>query len=155
MPKAMLDTQIFDRIAETPGLVHDINALAASGSLIILTTHIQEDELASLPDVKKAGEIKKIVRTQVPTAGSIYDLSRFGAATYGDGSPSGITIDQVRSPSKKHSADALIATSASQHADILVTEDARLRNKVTSLPARCQVWSFNQLCNWVFKNVTP
>jgi len=52
MPKVMLDTQIFDRIAEAPGLVHDINALVASGSLFILTTHIQEDELGSMHDVK-------------------------------------------------------------------------------------------------------
>lgn len=149
MPKMMFDTQIYDLIAETQGLIDALNDLQDQGHLEILSTHIQEDELAGIKDADKAALIALLNRKCVPTAGAVYGLSQYGAATYGDGSSSGISIEQVCSPSGRHIEDALIATSASQHAEVLVTVDGRLSRRLRSVKPRCYVWSFERLKEWV------
>jgi hypothetical protein len=147
--RVMLDTQIYDLVANTPGLVEAVNALQRRGALTILCTHIQEDELASIRDATKAARVAAIQRTRAPTAGGVYGVSKYGAGTYGDGSDSGISIDEVRASSKRHTRDALIATSSSKHADVLVTEDGRLARRLNHLTPRCQVWSFSEFQQWV------
>jgi hypothetical protein len=98
--KIMLDTQAYDLLASKPSLVEAINTLQHKGILTVLSTHIQEDELAGIKDPAKVSEIAKVERQKVATAGAVFGVSRFGGATYGDGSESGLSIDQVRSPSK-------------------------------------------------------
>lgn len=147
--KVMLDTQIYDLLAGKPAIIASLNALQHANAISILSTQIQEDELAGIKDGVKAAEVAKIERHRVPTAGAVYGVSTFGTATYGDGSDSGISIDEVRSSSKGHTRDALIATSASKQADVLVTEDDRLAKRLGSLSPKCQVWSFSRLKKWI------
>ena len=147
--KIMIDSQIYDLVANTPGLAESLNALQRGGALTILSTHIQEDELASIKDAGKEARMAVIQRVQVPTAGGVYGVPKYDGGTYGDGSDSGISIDEVRIPSKGHTRDALIATSASKHADVLVTEDGRLARRLNSLTPRCEIWSFSDFKEWV------
>ena len=149
MTKFMLDTQIYDLIIAVPGLVDHINRLTAEGTMAILCTHIQNDELADIPDEHKRAEVSRIDRQQVTTAGAVSGISKYGGATYGDGSSSGIALDQIRSLSKRHTKDALIATTAARDADVLVTRDRRLANRVSATSASCEVWSFEQFKSYI------
>lgn len=153
--RIMLDTQIYDHLATTPGLIQRVNSLQETHVLSIVSTQIQEDELAGMRDAAKAAEVAKLNREVVPTAGAVFGVSKFSTATFGDGSPSGISIDEVRSPSKGHTPNALLATSASIHADVLVTEDARLANRLGTLSPRCKIWSFSALETWINSQVSP
>ena len=147
--KIMLDTQIYDRLADRPPLISALNSLQDRTELSVLSTQIQEDELAGMKDASKAYEVAKLSRERAHTAGGVYGTSKYDTGTYGDGSGSGISIEDVRSPSKRHSRDALIATSASMHADVLVTEDRRLANRLKRLSPRCQLWTFSKLEEWI------
>lgn len=149
--RIMLDTMIYDLIVATPGMTDRLNQLSREGKVILLCTHIQEDQLANIPDQKKRSAVAAIVRKKVSTSGAVYGASKYGQATYGDGSPGGVSISDVRSPSGKHAPDALIATTAAQHADVLVTEDNRLANRMRSLPSPCQIWGFGELKQYVFQ----
>jgi hypothetical protein len=153
--RLMLDTQIYDRLAAKPGLIATINGLQHANVASVVSTQIQEDELTGITEPVKASEVAKVRRELVPTAGAVYGVSKYGTATYGDGSASGISIDDVRSASKGHTRDALIATSASMHADVLVTDDGRLTRRLRSLSTKCDVWSFAKLESWIASQSLP
>lgn len=140
----MLDTNIYDLIITTPGLVDHINRLIDAGRIVILCTHIQEGELSKIENVRKRDKIVHIKRQVVPTAGGIFGISAIGYATCGDGSQSGVALNQIMSPKGCHAKDALIATTAAQHADVLVTEDKRLINRFKAGSSTCEVWQFEQ-----------
>ncbi len=145
----MFDTQIYDLIIAIPNLTDCINCLSTNNKIEVLCTHIQNDELSKIPDHDKYVKVSLIKRKQVTTAGAIYGVSKYGAAKYGNGSSSGISIGQIRSPSGKHTKDALIATSASQYADVFVTEDGRLSKKLRGISASCEVWSFEKFKDYI------
>ena len=143
--RIMLDTQIYDLIIGTSGMVERLSQFWKEGKVVVLSTHIQEDQLASIPNKKKRTEIQRIVRQELPTSGSVIGVSRLGKARLGNGSMGGFGIDDFRTKSRKHTKDALIATTAARDADILVTEDRRFVNRMQALHSTCKVWRFNQL----------
>lgn len=142
MMRIMLDTMIYDKIIETPGMTEQLNQLSMEGKIEILSTHIQEDELAAIPDKQKRTAVQAIRRREVPTSGAIWNVSKWGKATWGDGSSGGIAIADIRSPCKGHSHDALIGTTAARDVDVLVTDDGRLANRMRASKSPCQVWGF-------------
>lgn len=147
--KFMLDTMIYDLIINTAGLIDRLNLLSDCGKVVILCTHIQNDQLTKIPDERKRAEVSKITRIQVTTAGAVFGISKFGCATFGDGSQTGISIDQICSPSKSHTEDALIATTASRDADVLVTEDKRLFKRFKVATPGCKVWPFKKFLQFI------
>lgn len=149
--KIMLDTQIYDLIVDTPGMAKRLNRLSREGKVTVLCTHIQEDELANIADKQKRAAIVKIIKKKVATSGAVYGVSKYGQATYVHGSSDGVSIGDIRSPSGKHTKDALIATAAAQNADVLVTEDRRLANRMRILSPSCKAWGFGQLKEYLFK----
>lgn len=139
----MFDTQNYDLIVSN-SLIKPINEMITEKKIEVLCTHIQNDELQDIPDEKKRALVSQIIRKQVPTVGGVYGVSKYGCGTYGDGSVNGISIDQMRSSAKKHTKDALIATTAAKYADVLVTEDKRFTNRFREICSSCEVWSFDQ-----------
>lgn len=148
----MLDTQIYDLIVTIPDMAKQLNHLSKEGKVTILCTHIQEDELAQIPDVQKRNNIAQIIKKKVATSGAVWDVSKWDQATWGNGSSSGVGINDVRSPSRKHTSDALIASTAARDADVLVTEDNRLTNRMKNMSARCQIWGFDQFKSYIFSH---
>ncbi len=140
----MLDTMIYDKVVDTPGMLELLLRLVEEGEVEILATHIQEDELASIPDERKRAEVAKVPRQVIPTSGAVWGTSKWGGATWGDGSEGGVGIDEIRSEKRGHTHDALIATSASANVDVLVTDDNRLKNRLKDSDARCEVWTFKE-----------
>lgn len=151
MIKFMLDSNIFDAVIAEADMADRLNALSEKGGLTLLTTHIQEDELAKIPDLKKRSAISKIRRTRVTTAGAVLDVSKLDMCTLGDGSESGCGIGDIQSPSRNHVHDALIATTASRDVDVLVTQDQRFRSRIEQSKAKCQVWDFKQFKAYVYQ----
>lgn len=150
--KFMLDTMIYDRIIENPGLIERINVLSNEGKIEILSTHIQDDQLSKIPDSKKRAKISEINRKGVVTDGFILDLSRLDEAAFSDGE--GISLCDIQSVSNGHTEDALIATTASRDADVLVTEDKRLSNRFKACTSVCKVWSFEEFLCFILKYPT-
>ena len=144
MQKIMLDTNIYDKIITTSGMTERLNQLSKDGKITILCTHIQEDELANIPNEQKRKLIEEIIKIKVPTNGMVWDVSRWDEATFGNGSSIGFGIDDIRSPSKNHTGDSLIATTAARDAEIFVTDDIRLTNRMQAVQASCEIYGFDK-----------
>ncbi len=147
--RLMLDTMIYDKIVETPGMLELVLRLVDRGEVEILATHIQQDELANDPDERRRAEVAKIPRQEIPTSGAVWDTSKWDKATWGDGSEGGVSVNEIRSEKRGHTHDALIATSASANADVLVTDDNRLKNRLKDSDAKCEIWTFEQFRSFV------
>jgi len=142
---------VYDKIAATQGMVERLNHLSREGSVTVLSTHIQEDELAKIPDGQKKDAVAKIITKKVATSGGVWGVSKWGRFTWGDGSSGGAAVDDIRSPSKKHTKDALIATTGAKDADVLVTDDRRLANRMKALNSPCEIWGFDKLKKYIFQ----
>lgn len=165
--KLMLDTNIYDKLDSDVAVNESLKKLIHDQRIELITTHIQEDELAMAPEmtgaesgkiptegfilgVSKLGEATigdGSTTKKVPTAGAVWGVSKWGEATWGDGSGQGISVDDVKTDKGNHAKDALIATTASHHADYLITEDKRLIKKLKQSSAKCVVIDFEGLKN--------
>jgi hypothetical protein len=129
--RALLDTMIFDKIIADDALRGDVLSLIAAEQLIILTTHIQEDQIAQIKDSAKCEAINTIRRTTIPTGAAVYDHSKYDASEYGSGAGP-VKIEDVFRGNPKDIPDALIGATLS-HADVLVTDDRTFRNRTKPL----------------------
>jgi len=151
----MLDSMIYDKLIAEPGMVERLNALSKMGLIILLSTHIQEDQLADIPDPAKKSEVSRIVRRCVPTSGALVGISKVGMCTVGNGGRGGVTVADVLTKGGGHAHDALIATTAAKEADVLVTDEKRLPKRVKATKSSFQVWSFDQFKSHVFGIARP
>lgn len=147
MLRVMLDTNIFDRIIETPGLVGQLRSLTASGRLDIVVTHVQEDELARIRDTEKRRAIQRVPRRSVPTAVFVLDVSRLGQARLGEGHEGGLEYDTLHGENPKRVRDAVIVLTAAaaapaEEVEVFVTEDGGLARRVKAKAKTLKVWNF-------------
>jgi predicted nucleic acid-binding protein len=140
--RILVDTMIFDRIVATRRLTRKIRRLARSGRLLVLTTHVQEDELAGVASRFKRARLARIPRDLVPTSHFVIGHSRFDLARIGD-DPS---FEQIRGTGA-HTKDGLIGATALAESAVLVTEDRRLGRRASD--AGVEVWTFAQFVEWV------
>ncbi len=147
--RAMIDSMIFDRIAGTPGMSEHIETLITAGDLTILTTHLQEDELAKIPDDAKREAIARLPREQIPTYGMALDDSRLDMARLSEGEG----IEEIRRGNVKNTEDSLIAATADVDADILVTEDSTFTKRAGVAFPKLKVWKFEHFCDWILQHV--
>lgn len=116
--RIMLDTMVFDHIVAAEGLVERLDRAQRQGVLTLLTTEVQEEQLRAAPEAKRRS-FRVIRRLVVPAA-----------------EDEGAMSD-----------DEIIAASALQHAEVLVTEDRELRQSLQSRPF--PVWTFRELREFV------
>jgi len=147
--KVMFDSNVFDKIVSTQGLIDDILALVADERLDIITTHIQEDELNHVSDAEKRQAVMRVPWRIIETSGAIYGVSKYGQAKYGNGNVQGHKLQDIHKGNPKHAEDALISLTALKQVDVFVTEDERLRNKVSRISASLQTWSFNDFVSHI------
>jgi hypothetical protein len=102
----MLDTNVFDKIIETPGMTALIRRRVEAGALTVLTPHVHEDELGDAPESKRA-RFAEIPRDCVPTSHFVLDHSRWDQARLGE-DPS---FEQIRR-THTHTRDGLIGATA-------------------------------------------
>jgi hypothetical protein len=141
--RVMLDSNIFDRIIESPGLVERLQSLRAAGLLDLIVTHVQEDELAGAPDAKRRA-YPPVPRRVVKTSVAVLGVSRLGKARLGEGQAGGLDFGVLAGPNSTHVKDAVIALSAAGEVDVLVTSDERLANRVKAEAQELRVWTFEE-----------
>jgi len=147
--RIMLDSNIFDNVAATPGLTDDLRALEKGGELEIVSTHVQDDQLKNIPDLAKRKAVLAIPRRIVPTTEFVLGTSRLDQACLGDGEAGGIYYDDIQINNPKHVEDALIALAAAREVDVLVTHDKQLSKKIKAAATNLQVWVFHDLIAYV------
>ena len=119
----MLDTNIYDLITARPGFGARLHRAVRAGTIDILRTRVQEEEIARIPDAAKRAAMRAIPGRSIPTV-----------------SPA---------PGPWPTEDALIAMTAAAGAEVLVTEDRELRARVEATTSRLEVWRFDQLVAFV------
>jgi rRNA-processing protein FCF1 len=151
--RVMLDSNIFDEIIKTPGLVEHLRSLTASDRLDIVVTHVQEDELAGIQDIEKRSAIQQVPRQSIPTAVFVAGVSRLGQARLGEGHEGGLEYDTLHGENPKRVQDAVVALTAAAEAEdveAFVTADDRLARRVRRKAKTLKVWNFTE-----FRNLGP
>ena len=88
-------------------------------------------------------------KKEVHPYGALWGMSQWGQASWGEGSGAGVSVQDVQTKGRGKSNDALLATTASGEAEVLVTEESQLAEKVTASPAKCNVWNFSDFETFV------
>jgi hypothetical protein len=78
MVRALLDSMIFDAILADPQLKAGVLKVISTGDLVIVSTHVQEDQLANIPNQTKRDAIASIPRTKLPTGAAVWFGAAFG-----------------------------------------------------------------------------
>lgn len=137
----MLDTHIYDLLAAAQPELCTLTASVQARQLVLLITHVQEDQLARIPDPEKRERVASILHLcqRVPTSDFVLDFSRLDMARLGTGE----TVKAIRRDNSKHTEDALIAATAAYEGGILVTEDKVLKKRAQS--HGLTVWTYAEL----------
>jgi predicted nucleic acid-binding protein len=137
----MVDTMVFDALDADPPAWQAVLDAVREGELLLCTTHVQEDQLAAIPDPARRKALQRLPRQVVPAAGGVAGVFRTGRVRYTDDAAG----DALRFGSR-HSQDDLIADAAIVQADVLVTEDRRL---IAATRERgLAVWQTAELVAW-------
>jgi hypothetical protein len=136
----ILDTHIYDEIVAVAGMPERLATLRNAGKIEILQTHIERNEVARNPDEAERDAGLTISATRIPTSGGLWDVSNWDEMTWDDGAGD-VKIGDIQTAALNHSRDALIGTSAAAYADVLVTHDGRLTNRMRE-NSTTEVWNF-------------
>jgi len=136
----ILDTHIYDEIVAVPGMPERLATLRDAGKMEILQTHIERNEVARNPNGAEREAGLAIATTYIPTSGGLWDVSNWDEMTWGDGAGD-IKLGQLQRTNPKSNKDALIGTTASAAADVLVTGDKKFTNRMRKHSAT-EVWCF-------------
>lgn len=162
MKRIAIDNNMIDVIAETPGLLEAIQAAGARQQLVIITTHVLEDEIERIPDQGRRTQLRAVYdalpKKQVATADFVIGKSRLGMARLSDGHNYECYIGDGKK--ENHAFDALVVRTAIQEADVLVTaEHSTRRNR---LPRRLRrinpsfpIWDKKTFMAYVFSLAAP
>jgi hypothetical protein len=145
----MLDTNVFDRVEAEPGLEPLLHRLIGEGALDVVVCHVQNDEIAAIPDPDRRRALERTPRRTVPSSVFVFDVSRFGMARLGEPEFRGVDYDAIAGPGRRHARDAVIARTAAEEADVLVTEERRLANALAGKPL--PVWTFAEFRDWLLR----
>ena len=88
MPEQFLiDSNIHDKIIDIPGALDLITKLVRNGTIRLLTTRVQADELARTPDEQRLAELMTVPTERVLTYGFVLGYSRIGEARLSKSEP--------------------------------------------------------------------
>jgi predicted nucleic acid-binding protein len=125
-PRYLLDSNIFDKLADDSHALELTKRLVTAGRIALLTTHVQLDELIKVKDDTRLAELLSVPAARVPTFGFVLDTSRLDMARVSGEQP----LEKLRGENReKYTNDALIAATAQYEGATLVTEDSTLRNR--------------------------
>lgn len=136
----MIDTMVFDALHDDPAGLAAVLEAIRHDELHLLTTHVQEDQIAAIRDPARRKALQKLPRTVVPSAVAVDGVARTGRARVNPNSHYGRMRDI------RHFQDSLIADASAARADLLVTDDRRLARDAYDLGN--DVWSSAELLEW-------
>jgi hypothetical protein len=116
---------------------------SASKKIVVLETHVQDDQLAATPKEPRRNQLKEALAatdgTRQPTAGIVWGVSRWDEAEWSDGHTAkffDLVLGDTQRGHKGHAADALLATTALRKADLFVTTDGPLARRAVKAVAQ-------------------
>ena len=124
--RLMLDTNIYDRIVARDGFTARLVRAVRRQQVEILRTPVQDEEIRRIPDAARRAAMQKVPFRRIPT-----NEAAWSATT------------------PMPSEDDLIAATAEAAADVLVTEDRDLSERVTAKGTKLEVWSFDRLVRFI------
>lgn len=140
----MLDSNVHDLIAADQAVLRVLRERIAEGSIKLVSTHVQRDELSRAPEPKRAALMAIYGLTEnVSTAGAVWDVSSWDECSWGS-DEGNASIAALTGGNAKHAEDALIAATASCEADVLVTNETRLAAKIRRANISVKVWSWGE-----------
>lgn len=86
---AMFDSMIYDKIIENEGFLDILKRRHSQGTLRIIDTHIQHDQLSATTDEWKKTRLLALIdelkplAVRVPTIGGVWDVTRWDEGTFG------------------------------------------------------------------------
>ena len=131
---------VFDALHDDPAGRGAVLDAIRRGELLLLTTHVQEDQVAAIRDPVRRKALQKLPRTVVPSAVVVAGVTRTGRARVNADS------SYARMREMRHYQDSLIADATAARADLLVTDDRRLAREAFDLGN--DVWSSAELLEW-------
>jgi hypothetical protein len=144
----MIDSMIYDRIVAASGMVAALRRLIDARRLDVVVCHVQEDEVAATPDEARRRALTNVpVSKKVRSSVFVLDVSRLGEARLGAPQQGDLDYEILAGPNRRHAQDAVIALTALNEAEVLVTDERRLRSQLAdkNLP----VWTFAEFHEWV------
>jgi hypothetical protein len=145
--RAMIDTNIVHALSADPDTSAMVAKLLASGTVQLLITHLQGDQLSKAPPhIQKTA--KTLDLTIINTDGVVWDVSKRDLSDWAD-ETTNKRISRVQGM-KKHSsrqwADTLISVTAAGGADVYVTNDKQARNAAKRIVVEdglnLRVWNY-------------
>ncbi len=128
----MFDSNAFDKLMEIGGSIDFWNQSSSKYTYYI--THIQVEELASIPDDKKEKRIANFIqltmmRAVFLPAPAICGLAICGCATLA-GKEDSETFEELGNGSKSHKKDDVIGTVAKREECTVITNDIKFRGRL-------------------------
>jgi hypothetical protein len=143
----MIDTNIVHALSADPDTLTMVNKLLASGTVQLLITHLQGDQLSKAPP-----HIRKTARaldlTIINTDGIVWDVSKWDQSNWAD-ERTKKRLSRVQGMKKRSSrqwVDTLISVTAAGGADVYVTNDKQARNAAKRIVVEdgldLRVWNY-------------
>lgn len=120
----MLDSNAFDALALDDQVRSVVSSAVERGTLDLVVTHVQMDELDATPDPKRAA-LRRLTVSATYTSGFVFDVSRMDMAALSTDEEAAI-FDAVTGGNRRHGKDALILLTARREGIAVVTNDERL-----------------------------
>jgi rRNA-processing protein FCF1 len=134
----MLDSNVFDKLAEEP--TEFINELRNSllQGLRLYITRVQEFELNQIPDLARRDLIASVATTvspEVAVSSAVYDVSTYDdpMSVYASTEQAAAQNALAKGNFEAHGKDAVIAGTALRRKMTLVTEDGRMTKRALEL----------------------
>jgi hypothetical protein len=148
-----IDANAVDHLLDSPAALEVIRTAVQRLGFIFIGNHVVRDQVAATPNAGRRDALLAVYdalpKKDVLTHGGYYGISGYGQARYGDESGTGMSLSHVKTSGQGGAHDALIATTASGEADVLVTDDDQLTKKMRAKGAKCEVQTFQQFLSFI------
>ncbi|WP_315737550.1 MULTISPECIES: hypothetical protein [unclassified Bradyrhizobium] len=147
--RIMLDSNVHDLVAADQVVIGAIQERIADGQLTLVSTHVQRDELSLAPEPKRAALLEIYgLAGKVSTTGAIWDVSEWDECSWGRNAVNASIVAHMAG-NTKHAEDALIAATAADESDVLVTNETRLAARIHRAGFSVKVWSWSEFVGWL------
>lgn len=151
--RVMFDSNAYDEILRH-GDTDRIRARIEAGELVVVTTHVQEDELRQIADAKKQKRLLSAfykLRTQnSPTSVALWGASKWGQSNW-TGPQQEADLNAVKRNRPVASRDEIIGTTAKDHCDVFVTEDKKFAARLAEAAPKLRLSNYDTFRREVLK----
>ncbi len=154
MKRIAIDTTFVNSVVDTDGALNKIQAAIRERRIVIKTTQIVEIQLGKTPDADRRRTLLETYaalpkETVIVEAGTCGQGLTYGNVKSGDGRHTGISLEEAKTTGRGAGHDASLAVTASGQADVFVTDDRKLARTAKGSQAKCEVWSFKELLDFL------